>query len=388
MVNGTMQTLFTDFMATTPSSFASGIEEFTIFLDTRTWMLNAMMEHSAEGKFYGGKYVEDRFVDNTVRTGRYRRPNGQMTYAMPQHTKSWKSYPTFFLDYVAWTAQELVQHGITKDLRGDVLRQKFKNLREIKFQMQKVGQAEQFEEDIMAAPDHAAMEGPEAYKPRSLFCYVNEGLDPEWTTLQGIDTANTPDFTCEKVLADYSVGKGTSSWAAFQAMDVLLTRTRRERIPYVNRDQNQSQGPPRYEILYSQWGKADWQHHLRVSNDHLRMGAQDAGYSSPQHEGIKGRYISQLDDAAVWPGASSKTGETEKTSVRKGPRYILMDYAAYTPRFHEEYKFLRHEVREHPSVVGTKVMPIETWWMTLSQDPRCLGVLAPSNDNEIPAIFA
>ena len=388
-VTGNPLSTFTDLMKSTPAMQASGIEEFAMYLPEKTWLLNAMQMHGElDKKFFKGVEVKDQFVDDVQMTGNYRRPNGEFTYSLPQHFKEWTSYPSLFLDYVAWTQWEMEQNGIVRDLRGGALRERMKNLRSQKLRMQKVNQARQFESDLLAEPNYTTMENSQTYyKPRSLFCYVNEGIDTAvWPTLQGIDTSVVTEYQCERVATDYT-GTG-AAWLGFEGLDILTANVVRDKIPFANVEQT-PQGPARHELLVSSWGYQMLQTHIRQSNDHLRLAGADPGIRGAQFDGIPIRRLTTLDDRTVWTkagtGNSQYSGGTEYDATVTGPRFILMDYAAYEARFHEMMKFYNHPVREHPRTVGTQVMPIETWWMALSMDPRTCGVLSPATSVTPPS---
>lgn len=374
-------------MAITPASQASGEDEWAMYLSEKTWILNGLNAHgNLEERFFAGTSITDQFIPDVQSTGVYRRPNGAATFSMPQHFQSWTSYPALHLDAITWTAYEMEQNRMTKDLRGGAMRKLFKRLRAKKERVQKVGQAKQFEADLLAAPDYNDMEGAQAFKPRSIFCYVNEGLNSEWTTLQGITTASVPQFAPERVALDYSTNEFTANWNGFLGMDILMANIERERIPMGGGKQT-PQGPARFEWLVSSWGFAYLQQNLRASNDRLLYSQQgNDGHLVPMHGGIPIRRVTGLDSAAVWSTTtgSDYTGATEKTADVTGPRFILMDYEAIQTRFHENYHFKRHAVRENPRVIGTQVLPIETWWTVLSTDPRTLGVMSPATTDRTP----
>lgn len=387
MASGNTFAAFSDFMVSTPASQASGIDEFSVFLQENTWILNGMQAHgNMDERFFPGTSIKDQFIPNVTSTGVYRRPNGAATFGMPQHFSEWTSYPSLHLDAVTWTQYELIQNNITKDLRGGATRQVFKKLKNKKFKVQQIGQAKQFEGDLLAAPNYAEMEGPSAFRPRSIFCYINEGLDAEWTTLQGIDIAAVPQYAPERIAVNLNTGVGTADWEGFFGLDVLLANVARERIPFANMEQTPG-GPSRFEWLVSSWGYAFMQKSIRSANDHLRRAGND-GAVSPMHDGIEMRKITGMNDAPVWSGASSATGQTEQNADITGPRIVLMDYAAIEARFHDEFKFLRHPVRENPRTVGTQVLPIETWWTVLSPDPRTCGVMSPTVNVTVPSAVA
>jgi len=375
---------FSDFMAATPKSQASGIDEFSVYLEKHTWLLNGMKAHgNMDDRFFKGTSITDQFIPDISSTGVYRKPNGAATFSMPQHFATWVSYPSLHLDAVTWTAYEFEQNGVTRDLRGGAQREVFKKLKSKKFKAQQIGQAKQFESDLLAAPDYAEMEGTNAFRPRSLFCYINEGLDAEWTTLQGVDISAVPQFSPERVAVNINTGAGTANWEGFYGMDILCANVARERIPFANMEQS-TQGPQRFEWLVSSWGHAYFQRQIRSANDHLRKAGNDAAVT-PMHDDIPVRRVTGMNDAPVWSSASSATGKHEQNAHITGPRFILMDYAAIQPRFHQTYNFLRHKVRENPRVIGTQVMPIETWWTVLSTDPRSCGVLSPTVNVTVPA---
>lgn len=385
-VSGNPLTTFTDLMESTPQSYASGINEFAAYLPERTWLLNAMFANSAmDQRFFKGVEITDLFIDDVQQTGAYRNPNGEFSFSLINNWKRWKSYPSLFLDYVAWTQWELEQNGIVRDLRGPALRERFKDLRDKKFKLQLIGQARQFENDLLATPDYDEMEGPDAFRPRSIPCYINEGLNSDWTTIQGIDHTVVTEFGCTTVQADYSSGIGTPAWAGFTGLDILCSNVEFDPIPFAMMEQT-PKGPARYEFLLSSWGFALMQQQIRSSNDHLRLAGNDPAVPGPQFNGIRLRRLTTLNERPIWSsGSGVYTGGTEKTAtggdpaapVVAGPRVILMDYAAIQPRFHSMFNFYRHSVREHPRVVGTQVMPIETWWTVLSMDPRTCGVMSP-----------
>lgn len=376
---------FSDFMVSTPKSQASGIDEFAVYLPEKTWILNGLNQHgNMEERFFAGTSITDQFIPDVQSTGMYRRPNGAATFSMPQHFQTWISYPSMHLDAVTWTAYELEQSRATKDLRGKALRKIFKRLKEKKFRVQRIGQAKQFEGDLLAAPDYAEMEGPNAFKPRSIFCYVNEGMDVEWTTLQGITRTAVPQFAPERVAVNYATNQFTSNWQGFLGMDILMANIERERIPMGGGDQT-PQGPSRFEWLCSSWGFAYLQQNQRASNDRLMFAPKgNDGHMTPMHGGIPVRRVTGLNEAQVWEKGGSFVAGTEKDADVDGPRYILMDYAAIQTRFHENFNFKRHAVRENPRVIGTQVMPIETWWTVLSMDPRTLGVMSPDTTDIVP----
>lgn len=376
---------FSDLMKSTPPMMASGQNEFAIYMGQRTWALNAMMQHNAMDKrYFGGVEVKDNFVDDFQTTGTYRRPNGETVYTLPQYFNQWKSYPALFLDYVSWTNHEFVANNMIKDLRGGVLRKKLKDLRNTKYTMQKVQQAVQFERDLLAKPDYEEMEGPGAFRPRSIFCYYNEGLPSDFTTLQGIDYQTVTQYQCERVEVNMLTNENTSAWAGFLGLDILASGTSFEKIPYANINQT-PRDTPQKEFWCSTWGYVLIQSQLRASNDFLRWEAHDGGVLYPKHGGIPFRRVTSLDDKEVWTLGADPVGGTEQTATVKGPRYVLVDYAGVEPRFHDQFHFYHHEVMQHPRVIGTKVKPIETWWMLLSMDPRTGGVLSPSVSLTVPA---
>lgn len=381
-VSGSPIAIFTDMMASTPDAYASAPSQFAALLDRKNWFLNRMAEHQPLGsQRFQAVTITDKFINKVNLKGRYIRPNAEVRYGMHQTFLSWSITPSLFMDYMAWTRWEMASHGITRDLKGGVLRQKLKDWKMKLYREQRLAQAEQFEQDLMAAPSYADMEGPDAYKPRSLWCYYNEGLTTDWTTLQSINQTAVPQFDCQRVTADYSGSGAASGW--FTGMDVLTKRSEYESVPYDGPQTDQ--GRPKKEILCSMWGWIHAVEKLRGANQNLYPTPNDAGRVMPLHNGMQLRYVDAMDDLAIWDDGSGNYNKTEDTADITGPRYVMVDYSAYRAAFHAETFFYNHGTREAFTVPGTVVQPVETWWTTYMVDPRTGGVLSPSADVAVPA---
>ncbi|MCP4935208.1 MAG: hypothetical protein GY927_13630, partial [bacterium] len=92
MVTGNPFEAFSDFMVATPKAQASGVDEWAVYLEQSTWILNGMFAHgNMDNRFFAGTSITDQFIPDVASTGVYRRPNGAATFSMPQHFLTWTS---------------------------------------------------------------------------------------------------------------------------------------------------------------------------------------------------------------------------------------------------------------------------------------------------------
>jgi hypothetical protein len=146
----------------------------------------------------------------------------------------------------------------------------------------------------------------------------------------------------------------------------------------------------RQMILCSRDGLNQYKNALRASNDTL-VSYQDAAYSNPMFSGIELMYCANLDTAAIFPNAGTRTtstgalsasasttaGVTEAAATDAGARYYWVNGNYLTPIYHSRRYFSKHEVMKHPNQPFTYVQVVDCWWNLFCNSRQRHGIVAP-----------
>ena len=132
-------------------------------------------------------------------------------------------------------------------------------------------------------------------------------------------------------------------------------------------------------IACSRLGLNQYIDKLRLENDRL-VSPQDPAYAQPSYAGIPLRYISKLDNAAMYPTNTYNTAtssSTESSADRTGARYYFINAEYLSCVLHGRHFFKKSDVMRHPNQPYTSIVLCDTWWNLMARSRQRHGIIAP-----------
>jgi hypothetical protein len=399
----TVLSAFTDFVASTGSSYLTSADELVNECVKNTYVLRRFLK-GADRSFViqGGQNIKDVLLLDYTSTAQQYTPNDTFSYSNPQNLTSFTVDWRFTADHMSYTDQEIeLQAPMT--MTDSALRGLFKKVKFSKEQRLWTSTLNYMEDLLWRTPNNSEMEASATGTyPYSILSMVNEftnglynttdttGLaGGNWTTLHQIAPGTYSrwvpqqqiynDTSLTSSMADQS-GTATAGTGLniLQAFDRMIRKVKfvppPTRSEYFESDKLFSQ-----VIFCSGQGLNIYQNLLRQSQDRFTGIAsyQDPAYASPAFAGIDLQYVAALDTALTSTSASTLYTEGSSSATNQGPRYFWINGQYLCPVFHSSRYFTKHEPMRPVNQPFTTVVVCDTWWNLVCRSRQRQGVVYP-----------
>lgn len=414
-------TQFNDFMQTTGPAYLKSADAVINEAVKNNYVLSRLLkEKASETLIQAGSSIKDTIVFDDASTYQKYQPNDTFTWSNPQVTDTLSASWRFSMDYMTWTDQEIeLNEGDAKVM--------YKRLKRIKEMRMWTSMLNGMENDLWAtsANNSGNMESASGKEPYSLPSFITEKLNSVttlgdrggapigFTTVLGIDPtvdarwsnqvsfyvsngtgSSQNDATQSVTMSNHNAGTRTFG-GLFTAFDDMYLKVQ-FKAPLTQKQYFDDTNFQRQMILCSRLGINNYKRALRQSNQ-LLVSAEDSAYMTPTFSGIPLEYCANLDDAAIFPSASSGTTvantlsgrngatlsstftntETAASTIDKGARYWFVNGQYLTPIFHSTRYMKKHDVMRHPNQPFTWVQPVDCWWNLFCNSRQRHGIVAP-----------
>lgn len=412
-------TQFNDFMQTTGPAYLKSADAVINEAVKNNYILSRLLKEKAtETLVQAGTTVKDVIVFDDAATYQKYQPNDTFTWTNPQITDTLSAPWRFSMDYMSWTDQEVeLNEGDPKVM--------YKRLKRVKEMRMWTSMLNGMENDLWATSygNSSNMEGSGGKEPYSLPVFITEnvssvttygergGRPSGWTSVLGVDPSTDARWSNQisfysptKAVNDAADAKPAATYAGhnanaivrnvfnlFSAFDDMYLKVQ-FKAPLTQRQYFEETNYQRQMILCSKVGINNYKRMLRAANDML-TNPQDSGYNTPTYSGIPLEYCANLDDAAIYPSASSaitqsvagrgtpsQTGTSSEfgaNTIDQGARYWFVNGAYLTPIYHSTRYMKKHDVMRHPNQPFTWVQPVDCWWNLFCNSRQRHGIVAP-----------
>ena len=412
-------TQFNDFMQTTGPAYLKSADAVINEAVKNNYVLSRLLkEKASETLIQAGSSIKDTIVFDDASTYQKYQPNDTFTWSNPQVTDTLTANWRFSMDYMTWTDQEIeLNEGDAKVM--------YKRVKRIKEMRMWTSMLNGMENDLWAtsANNSGNMEGSSGKEPYSLPAFITEKLNTVttlgdrggapigFTTVLGIDPTVDARWSNQVSFYGSNLGRndlpvsvnmgsnhnaGTRTFGGlFPAFDDMYLKVQ-FKAPLTQKQYFDETNFQRQMILCSRLGINNYKRALRDSNQ-LLVSAEDSAYMTPTFSGIPLEYCANLDDAAIFPSASSgstianslagRNGaslsttftntETAASTIDKGARYWFVNGQYLTPIFHSTRYMKKHDVMRHPNQPFTWVQPVDCWWNLFCNSRQRHGIVAP-----------
>jgi hypothetical protein len=414
-------TQFNDFMQTTGPAYLKSADAVINEAVKNNYVLSRLLkEKASETLIQAGSSIKDTIVFDDASTYQKYQPNDTFTWSNPQVTDTLSASWRFSMDYMTWTDQEIeLNEGDAKVM--------YKRVKRIKEMRMWTSMLNGMENDLWAtsANNSSNMESAGGKEPYSLPAFITEKLNSVttlgdrggapigFTTVLGIDPtvdarwsnqvsfyaangtgSSQNDLPASVTMSNHNAGTRTFG-GLFTAFDDMYLKVQ-FKAPLTQKQYFDDTNFQRQMILCSRLGINNYKRALRASNQ-LLVSAEDSAYMTPTFSGIPLEYCSNLDDAAIFPSASSGSSinntlsgrngatlsttftntETAASTIDKGARYWFVNGQYLTPIFHSTRYMKKHDVMRHPNQPFTWVQPVDCWWNLFCNSRQRHGIVAP-----------
>lgn len=404
-IGGTSLNLFSEFVAITgPTYLTSTRAVVNDAQKTNYATLGYMLRgQGMSDVLQGGSEIRDYIFLSAERRARSYKPNARQQYKSVQTGKTWTIDWRFFITEMTWTDEEIeLQAG--GSMSAEAKFQVYKDLWWRKQQQLHTDNADYWEELMWAVPDKSEMEATGGQEPYSIPCFINEfpnGLPAAsdqpggtWTTKAGLDPTLTGNENWDNQRFGY--GAGATGYTVNSNTNVISTLDEAFmsldfRPPPIHAEMFEgTYRRPVGVIFCSKVGRARLMNLYRASQDRW-VDVKDP-YNNPTYQNAPIVYVAQLDDAAIYPTATSDALGTEGTSTNStytgevgydGPRYFLIQPEYLRPVFHSSRYFKNLGVFTDVEQPTTHVMPVNTYYNLAPRSLRRHGILYPAADQGV-----
>lgn len=451
---------FNDFMQMTGPTYIRGADQIINDAAAQNYVFSRLLRGKdvKQRLVQSGSQLRDVIMLAESSTYGHYLPNDTFIWSNPQVTDTITAEWRFSIDHMSWTDQEIelnIPEGISDAARGEI----YKRLKRSKEQRLWTSFCGGYESDLWRAPLQAQMEGATGGKlPYSLPTFITErsfvtpfgvrgnlptqadgsaftqlmglvpSIDPRWSNAvefyspyftQGSSGSSGDQTDVAPKIFDVNEASGPHpganvagaeryAYPLLQSFDNMFLKL--QFLPPETKEQYfEDPNMNAQMILCSREGQRYYRACLRAANDSL-MGAgsrQDPAYQSPLYSGIPLRYVSHLDNAALYPAASGGvsnasiagganraavtlnslgTEEVLKSSLGvtadKGPRYFWVNAAYLTPIMHARRYMEVHPPQRHRDQPFTWVQPVDSWWNLFANSRNRHGIIAPLCSNK------
>lgn len=419
-------TQFNDFMQTTGPAYLKSADAVINEAVKNNYVLSRLLKEKAtETLIQAGSSIKDTIVFDDASTYQKYQPNDTFTWSNPQVTDTLSASWRFSMDYMTWTDQEIeLNEGDAKVM--------YKRLKRIKEMRMWTSMLNGMENDLWATPyNNAANMETGGKEPYSLPAFITENVNSVLTfgerggrpgnwgaNVLGIDPtvdarwSNQISFYDRNLAAGANAASVTKAASTYTGQNANASTTRtvfglfgafddmylkvQFKAPLTQKQYFDDTNFQRQMILCSREGLNQYKRALRAANQ-LLVSAEDSAYMTPTFSGIPLEYCANLDDAAIFPAASSTIADTlagrnntttgvtvagtstenGSTTIDKGARYWFVNGQYLTPIFHSTRYMKKHDVMRHPNQPFTWVQPVDCWWNLFCNSRQRHGIIAP-----------
>ena len=374
---GSALSTFNDFMKVTGPRYLSSAEDVINEAVENTYVLSRFLRGRGMDKvIQGGKTINDVVMFDDDSTYDHYQPNETFSWTNPQVLTTLEINWRFSIDHMAWTDQE-IELNVGDGLSYDAQKVVYKKLKRTKEMRLWTSLLNGMEADLWkpAASQQTEMEDSTGKLPYSIPSFISEDTtnyhDTGWTTIQGVNPATESKWRNQVSTYDYddpddSDGDNDGLIDAFDEMWL----TCRFIPPATKQEYFDKPNLNRQFIAASRSGINLYKRMLRDANDTL-VSKQDPAYNNPQYSGIDIIYVSTLDTATIFGGA------TEADATTAGNRFWWINGNYLTPVFHARRYMEKHDPMRHPNQPFTWVQPVDTWWNLFCNSRQRHGIIAP-----------
>jgi hypothetical protein len=422
---------FNDFMQATGPTYLTSADAVINEAVKNTYAFSRLLkEKTSEATVQGGNEIRDVVMFNDSSTYDHYLPNDTFNWRNAQVLTTVKCPWRFSIDHMAWTDHE-VELNSGEGAGKDYVKAQYKRLKRQKEQRLWTSLLNGFENDLWASPfgNVNNMENGGGSLPYSLPSFITE--IPDFNNSFGVRGSSPLGWTSVMTLGNNAANgttTGENRWTNQIAYYNPLSAVAQSRKTLTGIQNVRDNGgstysapsgglitafdemwlkcnfiPPstkseyfekaelnRQMILCSRDGLNQYKNALRSSNDTL-VSYQDAAYSNPMFSGIELMYCANLDTAAIFPNAGTRTistgalsasasttaGVTEAAATDAGARYYWVNGNYLTPIYHSRRYFSKHEVMKHPNQPFTYVQVVDCWWNLFCNSRQRHGIVAP-----------
>ena len=422
---------FNDFMQATGPTYLTSADAVINEAVKNTYAFSRLLkEKTSEATVQGGNEIRDVVMFNDSSTYDHYLPNDTFNWRNAQVLTTVKCPWRFSIDHMAWTDHE-VELNSGEGAGKDYVKSQYKRLKRQKEQRLWTSLLNGFENDLWASPfgNVNNMENGGGSLPYSLPSFITE--IPDFNNSFGVRGSAPLGWTSVMTLGNNAAtgtttgeNRWTNQIAYYNPLSaVAQSRKTLTGIQNVRDNAGTTYSAPsgglitafdemwlkcnfippstkseyfekaelnRQMILCSRDGLNQYKNALRSSNDTL-VSYQDAAYSNPMFSGIELMYCANLDTAAIFPNAGTRTtstgalsasasttaGVTEAAATDAGARYYWVNGNYLTPIYHSRRYFSKHEVMKHPNQPFTYVQVVDCWWNLFCNSRQRHGIVAP-----------
>lgn len=394
----------------------SGPEEFVVDAQKNNYeMLGFFMRGQPMDKMLqGGSKIYDKITLDVTRRMRSHGLNEKQSYQITGPSATWEVEWRFFLTDIAYPEETMILNAGSDSER---LSQMYKDKwHEDQLDMY-VDASNYWEERYWTVPDKTKMEAKDGKDPYSLAAGVNEfpnGLPQannqpggSWTTFMNIDPTEATKTNWVPTQVFYgSGGNGYTAGNAnniLKSLDAVMELTNLKASPLKPEFFSEAAPYPIGFIACSLPGKVRLKQLHRDEND--QWNNRNDPWGNPMHNGVPIVYCSELNNAAIYPTASSddlgtefETGSAHGLSVtddytgasqtigHAGPRYYGIQPKFARQVWHEN-SFMRQvgdgaalRDLDYPT---TPVLAFQTFGNFVLRSRRRHFILAPAADHTV-----
>lgn len=378
---------FGDFVFSTPFQKFSSPEKILNEAARQQYALGDLCRARSDFKemVQGGKKITDDIMFDHGSTFGFRRPGSTHNWTNPQVLKEWEVDWRFGIDAMTYTDAEIdlnIPDGVTEEAEFGVWKK-------IKSKLEKrlyTSMYEGLEEALWATPVASTMEDGSGDTPPiySIPTFINEetnGLYSGWTTVQNISRVTESRWrpsTAAYSYADY-LGTTSPSVALSRAFHKMFLKVSFKAPDLGRRDVFDSTEWNRQHIYTNEEGMLLLSDLMSQGNDQFRTGPQDFSYTGVMFNGVRIKYIPELDTAQLYNDGSNNYVEWNDGSVTNdGPRFYWINSEYLKMVIHKKHYFDRKPEMRDLSQPDTGVIPVNIWCNLVCTSARRQGIVYPN----------
>ena len=416
-MSGTALSKFADFIASTGPAYLTGPDVLVNEAVERNYLWGELARGRTGANVQSGTEIKDALMLDASNTFEFYKPNATFSYRNPQVIDTISAPWRFAVDHMAFTDHE-IELNAGEGLSREGLKTVYKRLKRQKEQRMVTSLINGMEASLFADPvaDQAEIETATGSKPFPLSMLINEiitgssspqlgevrggGKPKGYSSIMGIDPFDEPRWGNQVAFYDTSTNSVANADVAnivndpgttgaegtvnvpkggllncFDDMFLKCEYTAPAQFSeYFDNASMRSQ-----IIACSRLGLNQYIDKLRTENDRL-VSPQDPAYAQPSYAGIPLRYISKLDNAAMYPTNTYNTAtssSTESGADRPGARYYFINAEYLSCVLHGRHFFKKSDVMRHPNQPYTSIVLCDTWWNLMARSRQRHGIIAP-----------